>query len=74
MKSSKAPAASGRIAACPQCGKSTRLDPQNPWRPFCSERCKMADLGRWLAGDYRVAGAEHVPGADTGDESPSDRD
>jgi endogenous inhibitor of DNA gyrase (YacG/DUF329 family) len=24
------------------------------WRPFCSERCKMADLGRWLKGDYRV--------------------
>jgi endogenous inhibitor of DNA gyrase (YacG/DUF329 family) len=24
------------------------------WRPFCSERCKMADLGRWLAEDYRV--------------------
>jgi endogenous inhibitor of DNA gyrase (YacG/DUF329 family) len=24
------------------------------WRPFCSERCKMADLGRWLSGDYSV--------------------
>jgi uncharacterized protein len=24
------------------------------WRPFCSERCKLADLGRWLRGDYRV--------------------
>jgi len=24
------------------------------FRPFCSERCKMADLGRWLSGDYRV--------------------
>jgi endogenous inhibitor of DNA gyrase (YacG/DUF329 family) len=27
------------------------------WRPFCSERCRMADLGRWLGGDYRLAGA-----------------
>jgi endogenous inhibitor of DNA gyrase (YacG/DUF329 family) len=26
------------------------------WRPFCSERCKLVDLGRWLSGDYRVAG------------------
>ena len=25
-----------------------------PYRPFCSERCKMADLGRWLKGDYAV--------------------
>jgi endogenous inhibitor of DNA gyrase (YacG/DUF329 family) len=24
------------------------------FRPFCSERCKMADLGRWLSGDYRL--------------------
>jgi endogenous inhibitor of DNA gyrase (YacG/DUF329 family) len=26
------------------------------FRPFCSSRCKMADLGRWLNGDFRVAG------------------
>jgi endogenous inhibitor of DNA gyrase (YacG/DUF329 family) len=36
-----------------------RQRPVDPaWRPFCSERCKMADLGRWLLGDYRVAGPE----------------
>jgi len=33
------------------------------FRPFCSERCKMADLGRWLAGDYRVPGADQDDGA-----------
>ena len=27
---------------------------QNKWRPFCSERCKMIDLGKWAAEDYRV--------------------
>jgi endogenous inhibitor of DNA gyrase (YacG/DUF329 family) len=27
---------------------------EDAWRPFCSERCKMADLGRWLSGDYRA--------------------
>jgi len=32
------------------------------WRPFCSERCKMADLGRWLAEDYRVPGADPEDG------------
>jgi len=26
-----------------------------PWAPFCSQRCKDVDLGRWLRGDYRVA-------------------
>jgi endogenous inhibitor of DNA gyrase (YacG/DUF329 family) len=24
------------------------------FRPFCSERCKLADLGHWLSGNYRV--------------------
>jgi uncharacterized protein len=38
---------------CAYCGRK----PAEPaWRPFCSERCKLADLGRWLSGDYRVPG------------------
>jgi endogenous inhibitor of DNA gyrase (YacG/DUF329 family) len=38
------------------------------WRPFCSERCKMADLGRWLSEDYRVPGdAEEPPSGDQDD-------
>ena len=38
-------------ALCVYC----RQKPAEPaWRPFCSERCKMADLGRWLGGEYRV--------------------
>lgn len=33
--------------------------PQDPaWRPFCSKRCQMVDLGRWLQGDYRLPGEE----------------
>jgi endogenous inhibitor of DNA gyrase (YacG/DUF329 family) len=28
------------------------------FRPFCSERCKMSDLGRWLKGDYAVPARE----------------
>jgi len=34
-----------------------RRQPVDPvWRPFCSERCKLQDLGRWADGSYRVAG------------------
>jgi endogenous inhibitor of DNA gyrase (YacG/DUF329 family) len=39
---------------CPRCGKQTEYSPDNKWRPFCSERCKMIDLGKWAAEDYRV--------------------
>ncbi len=57
MSSNPADGAEGakvRIAACPQCGKSTRLDAQNPWRPFCTERCKMVDLGAWFSGERSI--------------------
>ena len=33
------------------------------FEPFCSERCKLADLNRWLNGDYRVSGASGVDAA-----------
>jgi endogenous inhibitor of DNA gyrase (YacG/DUF329 family) len=35
---------------------------RNPFRPFCSERCKLLDLGNWLSGAYSI------PGTDTSNE------
>jgi endogenous inhibitor of DNA gyrase (YacG/DUF329 family) len=42
---------------CPICEKVFKVDrPEDaPFRPFCSERCKLVDLGRWLDGTYRVS-------------------
>jgi endogenous inhibitor of DNA gyrase (YacG/DUF329 family) len=32
-----------------------RKHPVEPaWRPFCSERCKLLDLAKWVDGDYRI--------------------
>ena len=45
------------IRRCPQCHRKTSWD-DNPWKPFCSERCKMIDLGRWASEEYRVPLAE----------------
>ncbi|HEX4872338.1 MAG TPA: DNA gyrase inhibitor YacG [Nevskiaceae bacterium] len=39
---------------CPQCRQTTGLSPANPWRPFCSERCKLLDLGEWMSGRYAL--------------------
>jgi endogenous inhibitor of DNA gyrase (YacG/DUF329 family) len=39
---------------CRQCGKPVQLDPSNPWRPFCSERCKLLDLGGWFGERYTI--------------------
>jgi uncharacterized protein len=48
---------------CPRCGENAAFSPQNPWRPFCSERCKMIDLGAWAAESYRVPLADESPGS-----------
>lgn len=42
---------------CPICKKKTTWE-ENPWRPFCSERCKLIDLGKWASGEYKIAGKE----------------
>ena len=39
---------------CPSCrGPSAERD-QNPTFPFCSERCRLIDLGNWLGESYRI--------------------
>ena len=41
---------------CPSCLKKVDWDSSNPYRPFCSERCKLLDLGDWAAGRNAIAG------------------
>ncbi len=40
---------------CPNCGRSILNPKENPHRPFCSERCRMIDLSRWLDGEYVIS-------------------
>jgi hypothetical protein len=49
-------------ACCPICHTEVARQ-ENPYRPFCSERCRTIDLGNWLGERYRI------PGAPAGDES-----
>jgi len=39
---------------CPTCRQLVRWE-GNPQRPFCSERCRLRDLGNWAAERYRIA-------------------
>jgi len=43
-----------RAVTCPTCGKRSLWTSANVWRPFCSERCKLIDLGAWATERYRV--------------------
>lgn len=60
---------------CPICGRSfeaASLDAL-PTFPFCSERCRLVDLGRWIDGSYAIPGPE-APGPPTGDAPPSEEE
>ena len=51
--------------ACPRCG-TRREWSGNPWRPFCSERCKLIDLGGWLTGENAIPGEPaEIPDGDS---------
>jgi endogenous inhibitor of DNA gyrase (YacG/DUF329 family) len=45
---------------CPTCGKPVEWK-DNLFRPFCSERCQLVDLGKWVEGEYRVPGEQLPP-------------
>jgi len=50
---------------CPGCGRAFRPVPGSPWRPFCSERCQLIDLGGWLTERHAIPGESAAPEADT---------
>lgn len=62
MKSATTPP----VVSCPTCGATVAWSAENRWKPFCSERCKMIDLGQWATEKYRVPAEEQEPD----DESP----
>ncbi len=43
---------------CPTCGKSLIWRQEEKWRPFCSERCRLIDLGAWADESYRIPAQE----------------
>ena len=55
------------IVNCPQCGTPVVWNPENRYRPFCSERCKLTDLGAWATESYRVPVVEEDDGVNDPD-------
>jgi endogenous inhibitor of DNA gyrase (YacG/DUF329 family) len=52
------------VVTCPTCSAAVRWTAENTWKPFCSERCKLIDLGHWATEQYRVP-AESPPDEET---------
>lgn len=58
---------------CPICRKETVWD-DNPFRPFCSDRCRLVDLGKWASEDYRIAdNQKDLPDGDAGENNCTEK-
>jgi endogenous inhibitor of DNA gyrase (YacG/DUF329 family) len=43
-----------QMPSCPTCKRPVEWSPAFPWRPFCSERCKLIDLGAWASERHAI--------------------
>lgn len=50
-----------RTVQCPTCNAPVEWTQESQWRPFCSERCKLIDLGAWSDESHRIAGEPVEP-------------
>ncbi|MBU6257021.1 MAG: DNA gyrase inhibitor YacG [Burkholderiales bacterium] len=62
-------AAAPRQVPCPSCRAPALFGAANPWRPFCSQRCRNADLGAWASERFRVPA--ELPSDDEGSTPPA---
>jgi hypothetical protein len=58
-----------RQLPCPTCARPIEWSDAYPYRPFCSERCRLIDLGEWLTEKNAIPG-ETAQGAAQDDDEP----
>jgi len=47
-----------KFVHCPTCHKQVIWTQNSKWKPFCSERCRLIDLGAWISEGYRIPSCE----------------
>ncbi len=62
------------FVTCPTCQRKVAWAPDSPFRPFCSERCRLVDLGAWVSEQRGIAGDESLPGDGEGGVAPGGPD
>lgn len=62
-----------KTVPCPTCQRPVEWSPASPYRPFCSERCKLIDLGEWFEERRAIPGEEVLVMDSAGDEEPQPR-
>jgi endogenous inhibitor of DNA gyrase (YacG/DUF329 family) len=58
--------------SCPTCGKQTIWSPDNTFRPFCSDRCKLIDLGEWASETRKIPGEYVTDPSSSGNNNPDE--
>jgi endogenous inhibitor of DNA gyrase (YacG/DUF329 family) len=61
-----------RSVTCPTCQRKVPWSDSSPFRPFCSERCRLIDLGAWVSEQRSIPGDESVSTDDEGPGLPPD--
>ena len=56
QRSNRNPSGGGLTVTCPTCHTNVEWGTQSPFRPFCSDRCRLIDLGAWANEEHRIAG------------------
>lgn len=52
------------VVSCPGCGKAVIWNETSPYRPFCSKRCQLIDLGEWAAEEKRIPSSSDLSDSD----------
>ena len=60
-----------KTVSCPGCGGDSIYAMSNPFRPFCSARCKNIDLGAWASESFRVPVSSNAEDQPLEDAPPS---
>ncbi|ETT00981.1 DNA gyrase inhibitor YacG [Providencia sp. PROV188] len=55
---------------CPTCQKVVTWNESSPFRPFCSKRCQLIDLGEWAAEEKRIESQGDISDSDNWSETP----
>jgi len=63
---------SRKLVRCPTCRREIDWS-ASEFRPFCSERCRLIDLGAWLSEKHAIPGDAPAPGEDSSSEEPEAR-
>ena len=62
------------LVKCPTCGRPVEWSEASTYRPFCSDRCRLIDLGAWLDERHRIAGESGAADESAPDSSDEPRE